>query len=95
VWYMTVSDCCSCAPARTNVLATVCDSLCQLDDMQYTSFIYGYMCFAGFSIFFVLAGMWQPCDFVHYWRFVHTLVTLTTFLSPVCRNTVTSAAREV
>ena len=23
---------------------------------QYTKFIYGYMCFAGFSIFFVMAG---------------------------------------
>jgi hypothetical protein len=25
--------------------------------LQYTGFIYGYMCFAGFSIFFVLAGV--------------------------------------
>ncbi len=24
---------------------------------QYTNFIYGYMCFAGFSIFFVMAGV--------------------------------------
>lgn len=24
---------------------------------QYTRFIYGYMCFAGFSIFFVMAGI--------------------------------------
>ena len=31
--------------------------LCGHDFMQYTNIIYGYMAFAGFSIFFVLVGI--------------------------------------
>lgn len=32
-------------------------NLCGHDFMQYTNIIYGYMAFAGFSIFFVLVGI--------------------------------------